>query len=368
MRGPKGYQDIAAKAVVLACGGFEANPEMRVRYYGPGWEMCGEAFDASDVKFSFERAKAEGSTNKAKKSVFDNISRIETPDPHTVIVLPYVLRLVVAAATGFDRSVSQAAQSLGAPGWTVFWRIELPLIVPGITTKEIDRIAADVMKQQGSVSATIGYQPGGYPPYPAHLCTSVNHVVCHGIPNDKPLKNGDIVNIDVTVIKDGWHGDTSRMFVVGEGSIAAKRLCAITYEAMWKGIERVRPGARLGDIGHAIQTFAEHAGYSVVREFCGHGVGARFHEEPQVLHYGRPGTLEELKPGMTFTIEPMINAGKRDIKEAGDGWTIVTRDRSLSAQWEHTVLVTPTGYEVLTLSAGSPPAPAFVGEAAAAAA
>ena len=190
-------------------------------------------------------------------------------------------------------------------------------------------------------------------------------MVCHGIPDDRPLKDGDIVNIDVTVIKDGWHGDNSRMYVVGEGSIAARRLCQITFEAMWKGIVKVKPGVRLGDIGHAIQTFSENAGFSVVREFCGHGVGARFHEEPQVLHYGRPGTLEELVPGMIFTIEPMINAGKRDIKEDRkgnrpyDGWTIVTRDRSLSAQWEHTVLVTETGYEVLTVSAGSPPPPAF---------
>jgi methionyl aminopeptidase len=197
------------------------------------------------------------------------------------------------------------------------------------------------------------------------LCTSINDVVCHGIPDDRPLKNGDVVNIDVTVIKNGWHGDNSRMFMVGDVSIAARRLSAITFDAMWKGIAKVKPGARLGDVGHAIQTFAEHHGFSVVREFCGHGVGARFHEEPQVLHYGRPGTLEEMVPGMIFTIEPMINAGRRDIKEDRkgtrpyDGWTIVTRDRSLSAQWEHSILVTETGYEVLTVSAGSPPAPAF---------
>jgi methionyl aminopeptidase len=238
-----------------------------------------------------------------------------------------------------------------------------PHIQPGITTLAIDRLAADYMKQQGTVSATIGYQPNGYPPFPGHLCTSLNHVVCHGIPGDKVLKKGDILNVDVTVIKDGWYGDNSRMFLIGGEaacSVAARRLCQVTYEAMWKGIELVRPGVRLGDIGHAIQVFAESNGYSVVREFCGHGIGQKFHEEPQVLHYGRPGTLEELKPGMTFTIEPMINAGKRDIKETGDGWTIVTRDRSLSAQWEHTVLVTPSGYEVLTLSAGSPPPPSFV--------
>ena len=236
-----------------------------------------------------------------------------------------------------------------------------PFIKPGITTREIDRLAAQYMQTQGSTSATLGYQPPGYPPYPASLCTSVNHVVCHGIPNDKPLKKGDIVNVDVTVIKDGWYGDTSRMFVVGDASIAATRLVSLTYEAMWHGIVQVRPGRRLGDIGHAIQKFAEGLGFSVVREFCGHGIGRRFHEEPQVLHYGKPGTLEELKPGMTFTIEPMINAGRREVKELGnDGWTIVTKDHSLSAQWEHTVLVTDTGYEVLTLSAGSPPPPAFV--------
>ncbi|MDO9612384.1 MAG: type I methionyl aminopeptidase, partial [Serpentinimonas sp.] len=187
-----------------------------------------------------------------------------------------------------------------------------------------------------------------------------NQVICHGIPNDKPLKRGDIVNIDVTVIKDGWHGDTSRMFVVGAAAPAALRLCAITYEAMWKGIERVRPGARLGDIGHAIQQHAEAAGYSVVREFCGHGIGQQFHEEPQVLHYGRPGTGMALQAGMTFTIEPMINQGRREIREMGDGWTITTKDRSLSAQWEHTVLCTESGFEILTLSAGSPPPPPAV--------
>ncbi|GAB3656106.1 type I methionyl aminopeptidase [Ramlibacter alkalitolerans] len=236
-----------------------------------------------------------------------------------------------------------------------------PLIKPGITTKEIDLLAAECMGKQGSTSATLGYQPAGYPPYPASLCTSVNNVVCHGIPNEKPLKKGDIVNVDVTVIKDGWYGDTSRMFIVGDASIAARRLVAITYDAMWHGIMQVRPGIRLGDIGWAIQKFAESNGFSIVREFCGHGIGRNFHEEPQVLHYGKPGTLEELKPGMTFTIEPMINAGRRDVKEFGnDGWTIVTKDHSLSAQWEHTVLVTQTGYEVLTLSEGSPPPPAFV--------
>lgn len=236
-----------------------------------------------------------------------------------------------------------------------------PLVKAGTTTAELDRITLDyVQNVQHAVSATVGYAPPGYPPFPSSICTSVNHQVCHGIPNERALKDGDIVNIDVTVIKDGWHGDTSRMFIVGEGSIQAKRLCQFTYEAMWKGIARVKPGARLGDIGHAIQTFAENAGFSVVREFCGHGIGRKFHEEPQVLHYGRPGTLTELVPGMVFTIEPMINAGRREIRELGDGWTIVTKDRSLSAQWEHTVLVTETGFEVLTVSAGTPAPPEFV--------
>jgi methionyl aminopeptidase len=236
-----------------------------------------------------------------------------------------------------------------------------PHVKPGVTTNELDMLAHGyIVDVQKAIPAPLNYAPSGYNPYPKSICTSINHQVCHGIPNDKPLKKGDIVNIDITVIKDGWHGDTSRMFIVGEASIAAKRLCQLTYEAMWKGIAKVRPGARLGDIGHTIQTFAEANGFSVVREFCGHGIGRKFHEEPQVLHYGRPGTLEELVPGMTFTIEPMINAGKRDIREMGDGWTIVTKDRSLSAQWEHTVLVTDTGYEVLTLSAGSPPPPAFI--------
>ncbi|MEJ6002881.1 type I methionyl aminopeptidase [Paucibacter soli] len=236
-----------------------------------------------------------------------------------------------------------------------------PHVKPGITTDQLDRLAYDhIVNVQQGIPAPLNYCPPGYTPYPKSICTSINHQVCHGIPNDRPLKNGDIVNIDVTVIKDGWHGDTSRMFIVGEGSIAAKRLCAFTYEAMWRGIAKVKPGARLGDIGHAIQTFAENAGFAIVREFCGHGIGQKFHEEPQVLHYGRPGTLEELVPGMVFTIEPMINAGRREIREMGDGWTIVTKDRSLSAQWEHTLVVTETGYEVMTLSAGSPPPPAFI--------
>ena len=233
-----------------------------------------------------------------------------------------------------------------------------PFVKPGVTTDELDKLCHDYMVEvQNTIPAPLNYQPPGYPPYPKSICTSVNHVVCHGVPGEKALKPGDVVNIDITVIKDGYHGDTSRMFYAGKPSIQARRLCEITYECMCLGIDAVRPGMRLGDIGHAIQTHAERNGYSVVREFCGHGIGKRFHEEPQVLHYGRPGTGIRLEPGMTFTIEPMINAGKPEIKHAKDGWTVVTKDHSLSAQWEHTVLVTETGYEVLTLSAGVPARP-----------
>ena len=240
-----------------------------------------------------------------------------------------------------------------------------PHIKPGISTEAIDKLAHDYMVEvQQCVPAPLNYAPPGYSPFPKSICTSINHQICHGIPNDRQLKDGDIVNVDITTIKDGWHGDTSRMFVVGEGSIAARRLCQMTYDAMWHGIAKVKPGARLGDIGQSIQTFAENNGFSVVREFCGHGIGRKFHEEPQILHYGRSGTLEVMIPGMVFTIEPMVNAGRREIREAGDGWTIVTRDRSLSAQWEHTVLVTETGYEVLTVSAGSPAVPQFIGNTA----
>ena len=230
-----------------------------------------------------------------------------------------------------------------------------PHVRPGVTTGELDRICHDYMvEHQGTVPAPLNYAPPGYRPFPKSICTSVNHQVCHGIPGDRVLKNGDIVNIDVTVIKDGYHGDTSRMFYVGEPSVAARRLCEVTYECMWAGIAQVQPGGFLGDIGHAIQAHAEKHGFSVVREFCGHGIGRRFHEEPQVLHYGKPGTLDRLAPGMIFTVEPMINAGRREIRELADGWTIVTKDHSLSAQWEHTVLVTETGFEVLTVSPQMP--------------
>ena len=234
-----------------------------------------------------------------------------------------------------------------------------PHVKTGVTTGELDALCHDYMVNvQKTIPAPLNYAPPGYTPYPRSICTSVNHQICHGVPGDKKLKNGDIVNLDITVIKDGFHGDTSRMFYVGEPSIQAKRLCQVTYECMWLGIEQVKPGNHLGDIGHAIQSYAEGQGYSVVREFCGHGLGRKFHEEPQVMHYGKPGTGVKLVEGMTFTIEPMINAGRRDIRQLADGWTIVTKDHSLSAQWEHTVLVTETGFEVLTVSAESPPRPA----------
>jgi len=230
-------------------------------------------------------------------------------------------------------------------------RMIRPHVQPGITTGELDRICHDyIVNVQQAVPAPLNYKG-----FPRSICTSVNHQVCHGIPGDKKLKKGDIVNIDITVIKDGFHGDTSKMFYIGEPSIQAKRLVQITHECMLKGIAMVRPGTRLGDIGHAIQQHAETHGFSVVREYCGHGIGREFHEDPQVLHYGQPGTGMVLAPGMTFTIEPMINAGKREVKLLPDNWTVVTRDHSLSAQWEHTVLVTDKGHEVLTLVPGDDP-------------
>ncbi|MBI3560439.1 MAG: type I methionyl aminopeptidase [Gammaproteobacteria bacterium] len=219
-----------------------------------------------------------------------------------------------------------------------------PYVVDGVSTEELNQRCHDyIVNVQQAIPAPLNYHG-----FPKSICTSVNHVVCHGIPNEKRLKNGDIINIDITVIKDGFHGDTSKMFFVGKSSILAQRLARVSYESMCIGINMVRPGVYLGDIGHAIQQHAESHHYSVVREYCGHGIGQQFHEEPQVLHYGIPGTLTRLEPGMTFTIEPMINSGKRQVKLMKDGWTVVTRDHSLSAQWEHTVLVTETGHEVLT--------------------
>jgi methionyl aminopeptidase len=233
-----------------------------------------------------------------------------------------------------------------------------PFVKPGVTTGRLNDLCHEYMVAvQGTTPAPLNYAPPGYKPYPKSICTSVNHQVCHGIPGDRVLKPGDVLNIDVTVIKDGFHGDSSRMYFVGEPSIQARRLAEVTYECMWLGIGKVRPGAQLGDLGAAIQQHAEKHGYSVVREFCGHGIGRKFHEDPQVLHYGKPGTGLRLEAGMTFTVEPMINAGKPAIRELSDGWTIVTKDHSLSAQWEHTVLVTEQGNEVLTTSAGTPAAP-----------
>ena len=218
-------------------------------------------------------------------------------------------------------------------------------VQPGVTTEELDRRCHDfIVNELKAIPANVGYKG-----FPATSCTSVNNVICHGIPSPaKILKDGDIINIDVTVIKDGWHGDHSRMFVAGEPSVLAKRLVEVTREAMWRGIRAVKPGATLGDIGHAIQTYAEGERFSVVREYCGHGIGQIYHEDPQILHYGRPGAGMALEKGMCFTIEPMINAGARHTRLLPDGWTVVTKDRSLSAQWEHTVTVTDDGVEVLT--------------------
>jgi len=226
-----------------------------------------------------------------------------------------------------------------------------PHVQPGVTTDELDRLCHDyIVDVQQAVPAPLNYHG-----FPRSICTSVNYQVCHGIPSDKRLKKGDIINIDITVIKDGWHGDTSKMFYVGEPSVLARRVTEVARECMLLGIDQVRPGAHLGDIGHAIQQHAESNNFSVVREYCGHGVGQRFHEEPQVLHYGRPGTGVEIVPGMIFTIEPMINAGRKDVKLLRDDWTVVTADHSLSAQWEHSILVTEDGHEVLTVCEGDQP-------------
>jgi len=220
-----------------------------------------------------------------------------------------------------------------------------PHVQPGITTGELDRLCHEYIIDKSAIPAPLNYRG-----FPKSICTSVNHVVCHGIPGDKKLQDGDILNIDVTVILDGWFGDTSRMFGVGKVGVKAQRLVDITYEAMMRGIETVRPGATLGDIGHAIQSFAESNRFSVVRDFCGHGIGRVFHDAPSVLHFGKPGGGPALQEGMFFTIEPMINAGRYEVKVLDDGWTAVTRDRSLSAQFEHTIAVTADGYEIFTLS------------------
>ena len=215
----------------------------------------------------------------------------------------------------------------------------------GVTTDELDRICHDyIVNEQDAIPAPLNYRG-----FPKSICTSVNHCVCHGIPADKKLKNGDIINIDVTVIKDGYHGDTSKMFFVGKAQPFAQRLVDVTHKALWTGIELVKPGTTLGDIGHAMQTYVDSEHFSVVQEYCGHGIGKGFHEDPQILHYGKAGTGMTLQEGMTFTIEPMVNAGNRHVKLMPDGWTVITKDRKLSAQWEHTILCTADGYEVLTL-------------------
>ncbi len=220
---------------------------------------------------------------------------------------------------------------------------------PGVTTDELNKICHDyIVDHQGAIPAPLNYRG-----FPKSICTSVNHVICHGIPSEKKLKKGDIINIDVTVIKDGYHGDNSRMYFVGKPTVLGNRLCDVAREAMFVGINLIKPGVQLGDIGFAIQQHVEKNNFSVVREYCGHGIGKIFHEEPQVLHYGKQGTGMELKEGMTFTIEPMINAGRKETRLLADNWTVVTRDHSLSAQWEHTLLVTPTGHEILTQSANS---------------
>ena len=219
-----------------------------------------------------------------------------------------------------------------------------PHVKPGISTLELDQICHEyIVNHQQAIPAPLNYRG-----FPKSICTSINHQVCHGIPGERTLKNGDILNIDITVIKDSYHGDTSKMFLIGKPSVRAKRLVDLTYEALKIGIHQVKPGIKLGDIGYAIQSFVEKNHCSIVREYCGHGIGRMFHEEPQVLHYGNPNTGMELQAGMTFTIEPMVNAGKRNIRLLPDGWTVVTKDHSLSAQWEHTILVTDTGYDVLT--------------------
>ncbi len=218
-------------------------------------------------------------------------------------------------------------------------------VAPGVTTQQIDDLVHKLTLDAGAVPATLGYRG-----YPKSCCTSINHVVCHGIPSDKALKNGDIVNIDVTPILDGWHGDTSRMYLVGDVPIKARKLIDVTYECLMLGLEQAKPGNRLGDVAHAIQSHAEKHRYSVVRDFCGHGLGRLFHDAPEVIHAGKPGTGVELRPGMIFTIEPMINIGRADCKVLDDGWTAVTRDRSLSAQFEHSIGITEDGHEIFTKS------------------
>jgi methionyl aminopeptidase len=264
----------------------------------------------------------------------------EDPVEEAASDMPVTIKSTAAERDGMRLAGRLAAEVLDMIGEHV---------QPGISTGELDRICHEyIVGRLDAVPAPLNYRG-----FPKSICTSVNHVVCHGIPGDRKLKKGDILNIDITVIKNGWHGDTSRMFFVGEPTVIGRRVSEVSHEALRRGIELVAPGVRLGDIGHAIQSWVEAQGCSVVREYCGHGIGREFHEDPQVLHYGQPGTGMELVPGMTFTIEPMVNAGKRQVRLLPDGWTVVTRDHSLSAQWEHTILVTEDGCEVLTLGASS---------------
>jgi methionyl aminopeptidase len=253
-------------------------------------------------------------------------------------------------SSGISYKNAQEREAMRAAGRAAAQVLDMigAYVKPGVTTDELNQICHDyIVNELGCIPAPLNYKG-----FPKSICTSINHVVCHGIPGPKALKKGDIVNIDVTVIKDGWHGDTSKMFYAGEPSIMARRLVDTTREAMVEGIKRVKPGVYLGDIGNVIQRYAESRSFSIVREYCGHGIGRIFHEEPQVLHYGRPGTGVQLEAGMCFTIEPMLNAGRAETKLLPDGWTAVTKDHSLSAQWEHTVLVTEDGFEVLTLRQG----------------
>ncbi len=248
-------------------------------------------------------------------------------------------RIKIHDAAGFE--AMRRAGRLGAETLDYI----TPFVVPGVTTEELDRLCHNFIVERNAIPAPLNYRG-----FPKSICTSINHVVCHGIPGPKKLADGDIVNIDVTVIVDGWHGDTSRMFLVGNVGVQARRLVDVTYEATMRGIEQVKPGATVGDIGHAIQSFAESNRFSVVRDFCGHGIGKVFHDTPSILHFGKPGAGPTLKPGMFFTIEPMINAGRWEVKILDDGWTAVTRDKKLSAQFEHTIGVTETGYEIFTAS------------------
>ncbi len=250
-------------------------------------------------------------------------------------------RIVIHTAADF--APMRAAGRLAAAALDMI----APYVKPGVSTAQLDKVCHDFILDQGAIPAPLGYRG-----YPKSICTSINHVVCHGIPGDRKLDHGDVINIDVTVILDGWHGDTSRMYVAGSATTRAKNLIDVTYAALMRGVAMIRPGATFGDIGHAIQTFVEGNRFSVVRDFCGHGIGRSFHAPPNVLHYGRPGEGAELRPGMFFTIEPMVNAGRPEVKVLDDGWTAVTRDRSLSAQFEHMVGVTETGYEIFTLSPG----------------